>query len=85
MIHKHAAMHQIDVGEARRRPLALRDWGSGTKGLLLLFGSRVVPCAAIVPLSHIRQDNLMSTSLLRGSGAGMYGDASKFIESKRDW
>jgi len=77
-------MHQIGVDEARKRLPELLD-RARAEGLVTVVRKRGVPCAAIVPLSYLRQDNVKGISSLRGSGKGVYGDAGEFIEGERDW
>ena len=77
-------MYEIDAEEARKKLPELLDWARN-EGLVTIVRKRGVPYAAIVPLSHLKQDNVKCLTSLRGSGKGLYGDAGKFIESERDW
>ncbi|MCY4017462.1 MAG: type II toxin-antitoxin system prevent-host-death family antitoxin [Gammaproteobacteria bacterium] len=77
-------MYEIDAEEARQKLPELLD-RARTKRLVTIVRKRGVPCAAIVPLSYLREDNVKSISSLRGSGKGVYGDAAEFVEGERDW
>lgn len=77
-------MNQIGADEARRKLPLLLD-KARTEGLVTLIRKRGVPCAAIVPLSHLQQDDKKRFFSLRGSAEGLYGDTAKYIEDERRW
>ena len=77
-------MHQTDAEEARRKFPELLD-RARTEGLVTVVRKRGVPCAAIVPLSYLQQDDVKSFTSLRGSAEGLYGEVANYIEGERQW
>ena len=77
-------MNQIGADEARRKLPHLLDQAR-TEGLVTIIRKRGVPCAAIVPLSHLQQGDVKRFSSLRGSAEGLYGEIAKYIEDERRW
>ena len=77
-------MYQTGVEEARKRLPELLDQAR-TEGLVTIVTRRGVPCAAIVPLSYLQQDDVRSFTSLRGSAGGLYGDVATYIEGERQW
>ena len=77
-------MNQIDADEARGKLSQPLDQAR-TEGLVTIIRKRGVPCAAIVPLSHLQQRDVKCFSSLRGSAEGLYGKIAKCIEDERRW
>ncbi len=77
-------MYQTGAEEARKKLPELLD-RARTEGLVTIIRKRGVPCAAIVPLSHLRQNDAKRLTSLRGSARGVYGEVSNYIENERRW
>lgn len=77
-------MYQTGAEEARKKLPELLDRAK-TEGLVTIIRKRGVPCAAIVPLSHLRQNDVKRLTSLRGSAGGVYGEVSRYIENERRW
>ncbi len=77
-------MYHTGAEEARKKLPELLD-RARTEGLVTIVRKRGVPCAAIVPLSHLRQNDVKCLTSLRGSAKGLYGDVADYIEGERQW
>ena len=77
-------MYQTGAEEARKRLPELLD-RARTEGLVTVVRKRGVPCAAIVPLSHLQRDDVKSLTSLRGTAGGLYGEVANYIEGERQW
>ena len=77
-------MHQTGAEEARKKLPELLD-RARTEGLVTIIRKRGVPCAAIVPLSHLQQNDVKRLSSLRGSAEGLYGEIARYIKDERQW
>ncbi|MCY4270203.1 MAG: type II toxin-antitoxin system prevent-host-death family antitoxin [Gammaproteobacteria bacterium] len=77
-------MYHTGAEEARKKLPELLD-RARTEGLVTIVRKRGVPCAAIVPLSHLKQKEVKSITSLRGSAKGVYGDVAKYLEEERRW
>ena len=78
-------MNQAGAEEARKRLPELIDRAE-RDGTVTIVTKRGVPCAAIVPLSHLQRGRTPKLTALRGSAAGCYGDVAGYIdESRRSW
>ena len=78
-------MNQAGAEEARKSLPELIDRAQ-RDGTVTIVTKRGVPCAAIVPLSHLERGRAPKLTALRGSAAGCYGDVAEYIdESRRSW
>ena len=78
-------MNHAGAEEARNRLPELIDRAQ-RDGTVTIVTRRGVPCAAIVPLSHIESADTPRLSALRGTAAGCYGDMAEYIdETRRTW
>ena len=79
------SMKQEGAEEARKRFPELLDRAQ-RDGIVTIVTKRGVPCAAIVPLSHLKRAETPKLQALRGSAGGCYGDVAEYIdESRRGW
>ena len=80
-----SAMNQAGAEEARKKLPELIDRAQ-RDGTVTIVTKRGVPCAAIVPLSHLGRGRAPKLTALRGSAAGCYGDIAEYIdETRRSW
>lgn len=78
-------MRQTGSEEARRKLPELIDRAQ-RDGTVTIVTKRGVPCAAIVPLSHLERDRAPKLTPLRGSAGGCYRDVAEHIdEMRRSW
>ena len=78
-------MNHAGAEEARKRLPQLIDRAQH-EGTVTIVTKRGVPCAAIVPLSHLEQRQAPKLTDLRGSAEGCYGDIAEYIdEIRRSW
>jgi len=78
-------MRQAGAEEARRKLPELIERAQ-RDGTVTIVTRRGVPCAAIVPLSHLDRGRAPKLTALRGSAAGCYGDVAEYIdETRRSW
>ena len=52
-------------------------------GTVTIVTKRGRPCAAIVPLSHLKRMEVPKITTLRDSAGGCYGDVAEYIDSAR--
>ena len=78
-------MNQTGAEEARRKLPELIDRAQ-RDGTVTIVTKRGVPCAAIVPLSHLKRGRARKLTSLRGSAAGCYGNVPEYIDkTRRSW
>ena len=78
-------MNQAGSEEARKNLPELIDRAQ-RDGTVTIVTKRGVPCAAIVPLSHVQRGRAPKLTALRGSAAGCYGDVAEYIDvSRHSW
>ena len=78
-------MNQAGAEEARKRLPELIDRAQ-REGTVTIVTKRGVPCAAIVPLSHLEKGRTAKLTALRGTAAGCYGDVAGYIDdTRRSW
>lgn len=76
------AMNRAGAEEARKKlpELIHRAERDGTVTIVTKRGR---PCAAIVPLSHLKRGQAPKLTELRDSASGCYGDIAEYVDSSR--
>ena len=75
-------MNQAGAEEARKKLPELIDRAE-RDGTVTIVTKRGRPCAAIVPLSHLKRAEAPKLTALRDSARGCYGDVAEYIDSSR--
>ena len=75
-------MNQAGAEEARKKLPELIERAE-RDGTVTIVTKRGRPCAAIVPLSHLKRAEAPKLTELRDSAGGCYGDVAEYIDSSR--